>query len=61
MESGNIDEAEETKKRVEEKQREKRKALTETGEGPKEPAWFVREGEGWSYGGKYCEFFLPSF
>lgn len=55
MEAGEIDEAEEHKKRLEEKQRSKRKALQESGDEPPVPIWFVKEGEGWKYGGEYCK------
>jgi hypothetical protein len=51
LERGDIDEAEETKKRVEEKQRAKRTAGTTP-----PPQYFVAEGEGWKYAGQYCEF-----
>lgn len=50
-----MDAAERDKLRVEEKQRGVRKAREERGEGQAEPAWFEKEGEGWRFGGKYCE------
>lgn len=56
--AGNIDEAEAVKKRVEEKQRAKRKALLDAGEEPPVPAWFVKHGEEWRYGGEYCALVL---
>ncbi|KAM0749584.1 hypothetical protein T439DRAFT_327262 [Meredithblackwellia eburnea MCA 4105] len=49
LEVGNVDEAEETKKRVEEKQRMKRK----DGGGSSNPKFFVPDGEGWKFGGDY--------
>ena len=55
LEIGDVDSAEETKKRVEEKQRMKRKDV----EHPPEPKFFVPEGDGWKFGGDYCA--LPSF
>ncbi|ORY88959.1 Oxysterol-binding protein-domain-containing protein [Leucosporidium creatinivorum] len=55
MERGDIDEAEATKKRVEEKQRSKRKALQDAGQELLPPVWFVKDGEGWRYGGEYFD------
>ncbi|KAK4701955.1 oxysterol-binding protein-related protein 3/6/7, partial [Phenoliferia sp. Uapishka_3] len=49
LEAGDVDLAEETKKRVEEKQRMKRKDA----EHPLEPKFFVQDGEGWKFGGDY--------
>ncbi|GAA6010665.1 hypothetical protein JCM10207_007793 [Rhodosporidiobolus poonsookiae] len=50
FERGDVDEAERLKALVEEKQRAKRR------EGKAgEPLWFRKEGEGWTYGGKYFE------
>lgn len=56
LEDGDVDAAEEIKKRVEEKQRAKRSRLSE----PSPPQFFAAKGEGWVYGGKYCELFFFS-
>lgn len=50
MERGQVEEAEALKKYVEEKQRSRRTEGISV-----EPRWFVREGEGWRFGGDYCE------
>lgn len=52
LELGNVDEAEETKIRVEEKQREKRKIENE--QGGHVPEHFQSNGEGWTFTGDYC-------
>ena len=52
LEMGNIDEAEATKIRVEEKQREKRKIENEQGGHVAEH--FVPNGDGWTFAGDYC-------
>ncbi|KAL8280331.1 hypothetical protein RQP46_007248 [Phenoliferia psychrophenolica] len=49
LENGDVDLAEEEKKRVEEKQRMKRKDA----EHPPHPIFFMPDGEGWKYGGEY--------
>lgn len=51
LEDGDVDAAEEIKKRVEEKQRAKRSRLSE----PSPPQFFAAKGEGWVYGGKYFD------
>lgn len=56
LERGDIDEAEETKKRVEEKQRAKRTAGTTP-----PPQHFIADGDGWKYSGQYCESNLHSW
>lgn len=54
LERGDVDEAEAEKKRVEEKQRAKRKALADAGQ-EVVPRFFVSDGERWKYDGQYCE------
>lgn len=51
LENGDVESAEILKKRVEEKQRAKRG----NGAMPIGPQWFVKDGDGWKFGGKYCE------
>ncbi|SCV71683.1 BQ2448_3271 [Microbotryum intermedium] len=53
MEEGHIDEAEQSKKRVEEKQRAKRTELEQKGGDAPVPKWFTRQGSGWKYTGEY--------
>ncbi|KAM0790735.1 hypothetical protein ACM66B_004590 [Microbotryomycetes sp. NB124-2] len=55
MERGDIDNAEELKKKLEEKQRAKRKKAQDEGKDPANPLWFKKEGSGWKYGGDYFE------
>lgn len=50
LEYGDVDDAEELKKIVEEKQRARRGDGTTV-----KPMWFSQEGEGWKFRGKYCE------
>lgn len=50
--NGDVDKAEELKKKLEEKQRAKRK---DNGGGGVKPAFFTQEGDGWKYNGQYCE------
>ena len=54
LERGDVDEAEAEKKRVEEKQRAKRKTMVDAGQ-VVTPRFFVSNGEGWKYAGQYCE------
>lgn len=49
FEEGKVDEAEEGKKRVEEKQRAKRKEWNEQGKEPAPPQWFEEKGKEWHY------------
>ncbi|SGY63449.1 BQ5605_C007g04800 [Microbotryum silenes-dioicae] len=53
MEEGNIEEAEQSKKRVEEKQRAKRIELEQKGGDAPVPKWFTKQGSGWKYTGEY--------
>ncbi|KAK4052349.1 Oxysterol-binding protein 3 [Microbotryomycetes sp. JL201] len=52
---GDIDNAEELKKKLEEKQRAKRKKAQDEGRDPANPLWFAKEGNGWKYGGQYSQ------
>lgn len=49
---GFVDEADNEKLRIEQKQREKRKEFEVAGKEWK-PRWFVREGDEWIYNGQY--------
>lgn len=55
FEEGKVDEAEEGKKRVEDKQRGKRKAWEDEGKDPSPPQFFEKKGNEWVYNGGYME------
>lgn len=55
FEEGKVDEAEEGKKKLEEKQRAKRKEWNEQGKEPRPPQWFEEKGKEWIY--KVCRLF----
>jgi hypothetical protein len=51
---GKVDEADEEKLRIEQKQRERRKDFEVEGK-PWSPRWFTCEGDEWQYAGQYWQ------